>query len=271
MTTVDLGLPLPPAVLARLRTADSLRAELAGITAERDALRAELDMAGWERDTAQNEAAYLRDDVLRRDAFPPDQPRRIGLLLTMGDTPPAPPTGQYEQDIALVSLSSGDLYIRPNPSDPDQWAQFGRYGVVTDFATMAQSGPWITVEGPALARHKEKAELTRRLGQTLYNVTPGVAPWPENAQRWIGQITDLQENRHRSTVDPAAWINAWHGAATAARHAWEQEAARADNLSAVLAKLPHKPQFARPAAGGEFVCTLCRTPESEHVAAEVPA
>ena len=48
-----MSVPKSPAVVARRESIEAMRAALAGVTAERDALREELETAAWERDNAQ--------------------------------------------------------------------------------------------------------------------------------------------------------------------------------------------------------------------------
>jgi hypothetical protein len=225
-----LGDPLstggsPAAVTARMRSADSLRAELAGVVAERDALREELDTAAWERDTAQNEAAFLRDEVLspvdyRRALFDEKVPRTVGLLLTMGDEPPPPPEDEHAEDIALVSLSTADIYVR-NRRAPDQWMRYGQTSSVSDFTTMAEHAPWITVRGWRLRDHAERAQAERDLYSALHDAHLGQARWPESAQHAMDRITALRgDGFMRRSRNVAAWISAWQSLAGACRSAW---------------------------------------------------
>lgn len=224
--TTDPGLPLPAAVLSRLRSSDTLRAELAGVTAERDALREQLDTTSWERDTAQNEAAYLRDVITPhnwRAPFADELPRTVGLLLTMGDEPPLPPEHEHGEQIALVSLSTAQIYVR-HPRAPEQWMRYGQRLSVTDFTTMAENGPWITVDASSLRDHDAKAEAARRLYSVIYDSGIGQAPWPEAAQRWLDRIKELGGNGSllSRSNDPADWIDAWHTVANAVRGAWAE-------------------------------------------------
>lgn len=268
--TGDPGLPLPAAVLARLRSADTLRAELAGITAERDALRTELDTAAWERDTAQNEAAFLREEVLGRDHWSGKAPDQLlGLLLTMGDTPPPPPADEHGQDVALVSLSTAAVYVRVRRTD--QWTRYGDGVSYTDFATMAENGPWITVDAACLRDHQAKVDARRRLSRVLYDAGPGVAPWPDSTERLLEQARELSNHRVSARPDQAAdWISVWHSIASSTQLAWADEKRRADATAAVLSEVPHPYTEDHTNRGA---CRYCGQAEDQqrHTTSTVPA
>lgn len=258
-------LPLPPAVLARLRSADTLRAEIAGLTAERDALRAELDTAAWERDTAQNEAAYLRDDVLHRGGFTKvGDDQRVGRILTMGDVPPPAPEHPGD-DVALVSLSTGEVYVRAFPNADDSWSRFGVDLSTTDFATLAERGPWVTVCGwhCSYQRHKELADAKRRFRDATYNARPGQAPYPETAADAVERVNELAAKRV-TEADPAEWLNAWQMLAGHVRMAWDREAQRNARLISFLAVIPHAPEWDTSRDGQSF-CTYCLVAKADHV------
>jgi hypothetical protein len=222
MTDDYSALPLPPAVLARLRTADSLRAEVAGLTAERDALRAELDTAGWERDTAQGEAAALREDVLHRDGYYGGQPRTIGLILTTGDVPPAPPEDEHGEDIALVSLTTGELYLRASHA-PDQWTRYGVSHSFSDFATLGEKGPWITVGTFAVRDHKQVVERDRRLRDAIYAISARWPSVPESAQHAVDTVVEFKQRSVFKQPETSEWINALSTLASAMWSAWLHE------------------------------------------------
>ena len=217
-----------PAVAIRGESVEAMRAALAGMTAERDALREELETAAWERDNAQNESAFMREDVLHvewtpflDDATPPE--RTVGLLLTTGDTPPAPPA-----DIALVSLSSGAIYVRTLSWKPDAWSEYGQDTTYSDWASMAGRGPWVTVGTYALHDHKPKAEARRRLFTAIHNAkpyNPNLVAWPESAI-WALDTVKAIGNDWRSTDRPDAWIDALSTLASACRSAWADEHAK---------------------------------------------
>lgn len=266
----DPGLPLPPAVLARLQTAESLRAEMAGIVAERDALREELQTAGWERDTAQCEAAYLREEVLLRDRpWSTDDNPRIGRLLTMGDEPP--PAPESGADIALVSLSTGEVYVRGYPNSDSPWSKYGEYTSSTDFVTLAERGPWVTVDGWRYQDHKERSEAHRRLYAAVHCGIPGtgnyVYGWPESTERFRESIDGLSAQRFPNIDNPntsAAWIEAWRNLAQATRAAWEVEHKHNERLQSFLRFTPHEAEWERKPAPGR-VCTLCGASEADHI------
>lgn len=272
MSTTDPMLPLPPAVLARLRTAETLRAEVAGLTAERDALRDELQIAAWERDTAQNEASYLRNEVLEPWGAAGSDPR-IGRLLTMGDEPP--PAPEQGADIALVSLSSGEVYVRAYPNAESAWARYGTYSSSSDFATLAEYGPWVTVDGWRYRDHKERGEASRRLYAAVHSGVPGtgnyVHGWPEATEPWRKTIDDLSAQRPVDVAHPAvtaAWIEAWRNLAGSARSAWEAEHRRLERLQSYLRTTPHPAEWCSPGTA-ERVCTYCGLNETEHPAESV--
>lgn len=216
-------LALPVQVLERLRTAESLRAEVAGLTAERDALREELDRAGWERDTAQSEAAALRDDVLHRDGYYANRPANLGLILTTGDVPPPPPDDEHGEDIALVSLTTGELYLRPHRRLPDQWCRYGNGTLVTDFATLGEKGPWITVGTWAVRDHAALVERDRRLRESTYDIRVGWAQTPESAENAIERVRALSQRGFMNKAEPYEWISALHLLACAFWSAWHDE------------------------------------------------
>lgn len=266
--TVDLAmLPLPPAVIARLRTAESLRAEVVGITAERDALRTELDTAGWERDAAQAEAAYLRDDILGKwneaRGLPVD--RRIGLLLTAGDTPPPPP--EDGADIALVSLSTGDVYIRPKQYRGAQsdWCKYGAGHTLTDWSSMIERGPWVTVDGWRFHDHDKIVERDRKYRDATYAANLGQAEWPDSTAAHGETIKALTERRSRlgDQPEPREWINAWQSLAGATRMAWQSAHRRAEYLTEVIQRTPHDPEWLT--ADGTRTCNVCLVVEAEHL------
>lgn len=219
MTTVK-----SPAVAIRGESVEAMRAELVGITAERDALREELETAAWERDNAQNESAFLREDVLHvewtpllDDATPPE--RTIGLLLTAGDTPPAPPA-----DIALVSMSSGATYVRATAGS-DAWCEYGQDTAYSDWASMTDRGPWVTVGTYSLRDHKAKAAARRRLFTALHNARPyqpNLVAWPESATWALDAVKELGQD-WRSSDRPDEWIDKLGTLASACRSAWADE------------------------------------------------
>jgi hypothetical protein len=214
-----------PAVAIRGESVEAMRAALAGITAERDALREELETAAWERDNAQNESAFLREDVLHvewrpflDDATPPE--RTIGLLLTAGDTPPPPPA-----DIALVSLSSGAIFVRANTYHLDSWCEYGQETTYSDWATLTERGPWVTVGTFSLRDHKAKAEARRRLFTAVHNAkpySPNLVEWPESATWALDAVKKLGSD-WRSTDKPDAWIDRLSVLVSACRSAWADE------------------------------------------------
>jgi len=226
-----------PAVAARHESLEAMRAELAGITAERDALKAELEDAAWERDQAQNESAFMREDVLHGEGYyePGDNEswsaRSLGLLLTSGDTPPAPPA-----DIALISLSTGVIYVRANSLNPDTWCEYGQDTVYSDWSNMAGRGPWITTATAGLLDHRSKADARRRLVTAVYSARPyqrNIVPWPESAEWALDRVKALAGD-FRSTSRPDAWIETLSVLAGAVRAAWQAEHARADKLAAAI-------------------------------------
>lgn len=264
----DPMLPLPPAVLARLDTAETLRAELAGVTAERDALRDELKTAGWERDTAQNEAAYLREDVLGRDRVWAESVRQeIGRILTSGDDSPPPPD-EGRPDVALVSLSTGEIRVRTTERAPDSWARYGETSASSDFATLAERGPWITVENYEYRDHHRRGQARRKLRDALWAAKPGLGRYPEgaagaieswraNSERWI---SDLDE------ADLAARISVLTMVTSAVRHDWEIAQHRADRLTETLATVPHPPDWRT--TNDVRRCALCCVVEAIHLTLE---
>lgn len=222
-----------PAVVSRHESIEAMRAELAGVTAERDALKAELEDAAWERDQAQNESAFLREDVLHvewrpflDDATPPE--RTIGLLLTSGDTPPAPPA-----DIALISLSTGATYVRARNQYRDAWCEYGQDTVQADWSNLAQRGPWITTATFGLLDHQSKADRRRALFTSIHNARPyhpDVVKWPENATWALDAVKALGRD-FRSVDRPDAWIDALSTLVSACRSAWLEEHNRANKLT----------------------------------------
>lgn len=226
-------LALPVQVLERLRTADSLRAEVAGLTAERAALREELDRAAWERDTAQSEAAALRDDVLHRDGYYSHRPANLGLILTTGDVPPPPPDDEHGDDIALVSLTTGELYLRPHRRLPDQWCRYGNGVSVTDFATLGEKGPWITVGTWAVRDHAAVVERDRRLREATYSIRLGWADVPESAQSAIERVNLLKGRGPLNQAEPSEWIEALNLLAGAFLSAWRDEHKALEALEAL--------------------------------------
>jgi hypothetical protein len=234
MSVTDPCLPLPVSVLARLRSADSLRVELEAVTLERDNLRAQLDSTAWERDAAQGEAAFMREDVLHSEGYYGDEPRNVGLLLTIGDVPPPPPDDERAEDIALVSLSSGAIYVRSYPRGV-AWAQYGQDTTSSDWENLAERGPWVTVKAWGFRDHKAKAEAKRLYRNTIYNAGPGVAPWPESAE-WaldaVKQLAHDDSTRFGKEASASAWINAWQTLAGATRSAWSDEHARLARVTA---------------------------------------
>ena len=228
-----MNAPESPAVAIRGESVEAMRAALAGITAERDALREELETAAWERDNAQNESAFLREDVLHvewrpflDDATPPKQ--TIGLLLTAGDTPPAPPA-----DIALVSLSSGAIFVRANTYHLDSWCEYGQDTTYSDWSSMTERGPWVTVGNYGLRDHKAKAEARRRLFTAVHSAkpyNPNLVEWPESAI-WALDAVKALGNDWRSTDKPDAWIDRLSTLASTCRSAWADEHARALKLA----------------------------------------
>jgi hypothetical protein len=217
-----------PAVAIRGESVEAMRAALAGMTAERDALREELETAAWERDNAQNESAFLRDDVLRvewrpflDDVTPPE--RTIGLLLTAGDTPPPQPA-----DIALVSMSTGATYVRANTVTDDMWCEYGQDTAYSDWATLTERGPWVTVGTYALRDHKAKAAARRRLFTAIHSAkpySPNLVEWPESAT-WALDTVKAIGNDWRSTDKPDAWIDALSTLASTCRSAWADDHAK---------------------------------------------
>jgi len=217
-----------PAVAIRGESVEAMRAALAGMTAERDALREELETAAWERDNAQNESAFMREDVLNvewrpflNDAAPPE--RTIGLLLTAGDTPPPPPA-----DIALVSMSSGAIFVRANTYHLDSWCEYGQETTYSDWASMTENGPWVTVGTYSLRDHKAKAAARRRLFTAIHSAkpyNPNLVPWPETAT-WALDTVKAIGNDWRSTDKPDAWIDALSTLASTCRSAWADDHAK---------------------------------------------
>lgn len=217
--SVEPTLPLPVRVIEGLRTAESLRAEIAGLAAERDALRAEVDRTAWERDTAQSQAAYLREDVLHLDGSHAGEPRRIGLLLTAGDTPPPPPEDVSDQDIALVSLASGDLYVRPNRHIAEDWERFGRGTRVYRWSSsLIENGPFVSVCGPSLDSHTRAIERAREL-LSATAIKPHPDDWPASAVDIAQQLWNLDR-----WAPPHEWINSWRALACRTRNAWQDDA-----------------------------------------------
>lgn len=216
------------AVAIRGESVEAMRTALAGITAERDALREELITASWERDNAQNESAFLREDVLHvewtpflDDATPPE--RTIGLLLTAGDTPPAPPA-----DIALVSMSSGVTYVRAHSQNPDAWCEYGQDTTYSDWASLTERGPWVTVGTFSLRDHKAKAQARRRLFTAIHSArphSPNLVAWPENAT-WALDAVKALGNDWRSSDRPDAWIDKLSTLVGTCRSAWADEHAK---------------------------------------------
>jgi len=244
MSATDPCLPLPVSVLARLRSADSLRVELEAVTLERDNLRAQLDGTAWERDAAQCEAAFLREDVLHGDGYYGDDPRNVGLLLTIGDVPPLPPADEHAEDIALVSLSTGDIYVRAHPRSVDSWCQYGQDTVQSDWENLAERGPWVTVKAWGFRDHKAKADARRLYRRTIYDAGPGVAPWPESATWALDAVKQLALDDSMGFgkgASASAWINAWQTLANASRSAWSDAAAR---LARVTAEMDEQDQVA---------------------------
>jgi len=224
-----------PAVVARHESIEAMRAELAGVTAERDALREELETAAWERDNAQNESAFMREDVLHAEGYyePGDDDswsaRSIGLLLTAGDTPPPPPA-----DIALVSMSSGAIFVRADTHRPEAWCEYGMDTAYSDWATMTERGPWVTVGTYSLRDHKAKAQARRRLFTAIHSAKPyhpNLVEWPESAT-WALDTVKAIGNDFRSSDRPDAWIDALSTLASACRSAWADEHKRAVKLAA---------------------------------------
>jgi len=223
-----------PAVVARHESIEAMRAELAGVTAERDALKAELEDAAWERDQAQNESAFMRTDVLHGEDYyePGDDEswsaRSLGLLLTSGDTPPAPPA-----DIALISLSTGSIYVRSNSLHADSWCEYGQDTVYSDWSNMAGRGPWITTATAGLLDHRSKADRRRRLVTSVYNAraySPNVVEWPESAVWALDAVKALGRD-YRAVDRPDAWIDALSTLASCCRSAWADEHKRANKLA----------------------------------------
>lgn len=270
---VEPTLPLPVAVIVRLQTAETLRAEIAGLTAERDELRTELQTAAWERDTAQCEAAYLRDEVLHRDPPWSSGDPRVGRLLTMGDEPPPPP--ENGADIVIVSLSTGEVYVRAYPHSDCQWSKYGQYSSSSDFVTLAERGPWVTVDGWRYRDHKERAEAHRKLYSTIHAGVPGTGPhvdWPKSTDHWRTQLDELQAKRFADVEDLAvlaAWIEAWRSLALGTRSAWAGQTSRFETLRSRLHGIAHEPEWTRVFGVDGDVCEFCLTPREDHVTAEV--
>lgn len=266
MSTDEPTLALPVQVLERLRTADSLRAEVAGLTAERDALRAELDRAAWERDTAQSEAAYLREDVL--NPWNGDG-QRLGLILTTGDVPPPPPEDDSGEDIALVSLSTSDLYVRVDRRNPDQWSKFGQGMSFSDWATLGERGPWVTVSGWRIHQHKQAVQQQRELRSAMSS-TPNLATWPESVAERFEAVRTLGDGPSRDR--PQDWIEGWRMLANATRSAWEDDHKALERAQAVLREIPHEPRWQQHYSTFESAddrCVACDVARAEHI--EVPA
>lgn len=261
-------LPLPPAVLKRLETAETLRAEVAALTTERDALREELQTAAWERDTAQNEASYLRTEMYPQDAdwltgvTKPD----VGRVLTMGDEPPPAPEDD-KVDIALVSISTGEVYVRSGYGG-DSWAKYGESSSTRDWASLAESGPWIVVDAWRFRDHRERSEKRRKLRSAVYSASPGRAGYPEESAHNVTALTELLGNRLRNVEDEeflASLLGAWQMLAGSVRMHWERAHTRQEKLTEFLKRTPHDPEWMQPGTP-EPVCTRCLVAKPEHVA-----
>lgn len=262
-------LPLPTSVLRRLATAETLRAELVGVTAERDTLREELRTVGWERDTAQNEASYMRSDILHRDGFrwanEEPKPRTLGLLLTSGDEPPPAPEGTAE-DVALVSLSTGEVRVRA-AHNPGQWNRYGERLSSSDFASLGESGPWVTIASWAYRDHVQRFEARDRLRNAISSSRPGLAPYPESAADAVAAMTTASERSGlygREDDAAATCLGAQWSLLAAVRQAWEVADRQAARLRETLAATPHAPDF-RVTLDGVRRCELCLVDEPDHL------
>lgn len=255
--TETATLPLPAAVLARLRTADSLRAELAATVAERDALREQVDATAWERETAQTEASYLANEVLGRGPFV-SEGTPVGTILTSGDEPPPPP--ENGPDYGFVSLSSGQVWVRPYPQRDA--ASFARYrgGMGYDWP-MCEHGPFVVVDGFASRDHLAILEAERNLSRTIYSAGVGLAKWPDSTADIRETITKLSSGpRDR---DPSEWIDRWHRLAGATRAEWEAARGRAEYLTEILRRTPHEGEWLF--LSGVRTCNVCLVAEAEHL------
>lgn len=262
MSAEDPTRGLPERVEEGLRTAESLRAEVAGLTAERDALRAELDQTSWERDNASIEAAYLRDDIIDRWHTAEDAaPQRIGLLLTSGDVPPPPPDDR-EEDISLVSLNTGAIYVRQYPGSDAEWAPYGQGHTSCDYATLSERGPWVTVSGWLLGKHRDLVKQRDLLSTTIYNARPyrpGIAPWPPSAEDALEGLRELGRSYLRAE-QPHAWISGWQMVASLVRAEWADDHAALGVARSVLRVTPHEMVITH-----QDTCRACGVVRADHI------
>lgn len=226
---------IPASHAVRLRTAETLQAELDGARTEISSLRQKLDETAWERDAAQQESAFMREEVLQLEPEWREQNPRVGQVLlscdTWGDIPE--PSSDYD-DIALVSLSSGRVYVRIR--GVNTWAEYGQDTMVSDYANLADKGPWVTVETWALRDHKAKADARRRFYQAKYDAQPYDFEWPDpdvlqRARQALAKATPADAGPAHSALGHLAGHT---------RAMWQQERDRANALQLQLA----------PSAGG---------------------
>lgn len=230
---------LPPAVLRRAHALRAVEVERDALVAERDALREAVKDAGWERDEAQGEAAALRDDVLGswaerhpawRDAMTPE----VGRLYVSGDDEPARPE-DGRSDVALVSLATGQAYVRRDSFGRAEWVRYGVGGALHDWSAMAEQCPLVSVDAFAYRDHGDIVAREQRTRQATYD-SPSAHVWPEPARESVEAIRALGAQAF-TTREPAEWITRWRNLASRMLVVWQDERRRAERAEARLAEV----------------------------------
>jgi len=215
-----------PAIEARRASLSAVEAERDALLKERDDLRQRLVDADWERDTAESEAAVLRDDLWPARDEGARLVSGLGRVYLLGDLPPVRPEGHNRNTMgpwaALVSLPTGQIYVPSNYAD-ELWCKYGLSSVVSDWETLHEHGPLVAVSKFAYRDHAAVVQAQRDLHSTIHELRSFTrVGWPADTARVEALVHRFgQYGADKPTV--AEWINALYYLASATRIAWQDE------------------------------------------------
>lgn len=172
-----------PAIGERAAAAEVLRPRIQAFEHQVLALEEELQAAVWERDCAQRESAFLREEMHGvREPWRLDN-RPLGQLVLSGDPEPLP--GADDSTTALVAVGSGRVFLHVGENRPHHveryWAELGVSHQRFDWASLGEHGPFVTVAPWAVHDHQRRIDAGAQLRQAMYDARPHVnhVPWPD--------------------------------------------------------------------------------------------